>query len=105
MARAANRARGWHNAATAPCNQELELRILEDNVVRRLEYPCLQNNEGRWINVDLGTELHIQPLQWRTWRRRRSPQPHHELVSLRRKPPLHPDLRKDDNAAVRDKRE
>lgn len=36
--RAVDRARGWRSAATAPCNQELELRILEEDGVRRLSY-------------------------------------------------------------------
>ena len=89
---AIDRACGWRTAATAPHNQELELRVLEADVVQGLPYPCLQNNEGLWINVDLGTELKIQPLQWRLWRQKKSPEPHHELVNLMQKPPLQPDI-------------
>ena len=91
---AIDRACGWRTAATAPYNQELELRVVEAGAVQGLPYPCLQNNEGQWINVDLGTELSIQPLQWRPWRQNRSPQPHHERINLTQKPPLHPELQR-----------
>ena len=74
---------GWRNATTAPCNQELELRIREGLRTPRLPYPCLQDNAGRWLNVDLGTVVDIEPLQWRPWRWARSPQPHHEPERLR----------------------
>ena len=91
---AIDRARGWRTAATAPYNQELELRVLEAEGVQCLSHPCLQNNDGQWINVDLGTELKIQPLQWRPWRRRKSPEPHHERIKLMQKPPLHPGIQR-----------
>lgn len=73
---------GWRNATTAPCNQELELRVREGRLTRRLPYPCLQDNAGRWLNVDLGTVAAIEPVQWRPWARPRSPEPHHDAERL-----------------------
>ena len=37
-------------------------------------------NAGVWINVDLGSEIKIQPLEWRVWQRDRSPQPHRSRI-------------------------
>jgi hypothetical protein len=70
----------WHMISTAPCNQELELHIAEGREILTLEFPCLQTNEGVWINVDLGAEIMIQPVEWRVWQRNKSPQPHHSRV-------------------------
>ena len=36
----------WHPISTAPCNQELELRIVENDEILTLEFPCLQTNVG-----------------------------------------------------------
>ena len=70
----------WHPVSTAPCNQELELRITEDGNVVTLEFPCLQTNAGAWINVDLGAEIKIAPVEWRRWQREKSPEPHHRQI-------------------------
>jgi hypothetical protein len=71
----------WRPISTAPCNQVLELRIGDFGSPRTLEFPCLKTNTGAWINVDLGSEIKIQPLEWRIWQRSRSPQPHRCRIS------------------------
>ena len=57
----------WRQISTAPYNQELELRITENGETITLEFPCLRTNEEAWINVDLGSEIKIQPVGWRIW--------------------------------------
>ncbi len=74
----------WRLISTAPCNQELELRIVENEKVLKLEFPCLQISAGVWINVDLGSEIKIQPIQWRVWQGTKSPQPHRTRIKPRR---------------------
>jgi len=70
----------WRPISTAPHNQELELRIGDFGTPLALEFPCLRTNSGAWINVDLGSEVQIQPLEWRVWRRHPSPQPHRRRI-------------------------
>lgn len=70
----------WHPISTAPCNQELELRIPEDGTLVTLEFPCLKTNVGAWINVDLGAEIKLDPVEWRRWQREKSPEPHHRQI-------------------------
>ena len=72
----------WHLISTAPCNHELELRIVEGGKVVTLEFPCLQTNVGTWNNVDLGSAIRIQPVQWRVWQRDKSPEPHRSQLKL-----------------------
>ena len=72
----------WHPISTAPYNQEFELRINENGEITTLEFPCLHTNEEAWINVDLGTEIKIQPVEWRLWQREKSPVPHHSKIKL-----------------------
>jgi len=73
--------RKWHPISTTPCNQELELRTLDENTkIITLEFPCLQINTGEWINVDLGATLKIIPIEWRIWRDRKSPDSHHSKI-------------------------
>ncbi len=74
----------WRLISTVPCNQELELRIVENEKVLALEFPCLQISAGVWINVDLGSEIKIQPIQWRVWQGTKSPQPHRTRIKPRR---------------------
>ena len=71
----------WHPASTAPCNQDLELRVLENGRELTLAFPCMQTNAGEWLNVDLGTRIEITPAHWRIWQRSKSPEPHHSLVN------------------------
>ncbi len=70
----------WHPISTAPCNRELELRIAEDGATRTLEFPCLQTNAGDWIDVDLGTRIVIDPVEWRIWQHPKSPESHQSPV-------------------------
>lgn len=72
----------WRPISTAPFNQELELRIAEDGSISTLEIPCLQTNEGVWIDVDLGTEIHINPVEWRVWLHGASPRAHHKRIRV-----------------------
>jgi hypothetical protein len=62
----------WHPISTAPHNQDLELRIVDDSAVVRVLFPCRRTNTGVWINADLGTSLHIQPIAWRRWQKAES---------------------------------
>jgi hypothetical protein len=70
----------WHPISTAPYNQEFELRINENGEIITLEFPCLRTNEEAWINVDLGTVIKIEPVEWRIWQRVKSPEPHHSKI-------------------------
>jgi len=70
----------WRPISTAPSNQELELRIVEDGEISTLEFPCLRTNAAAWINVDLGAEITIRAKQWRIWQRYKSPQPHRSRI-------------------------
>jgi hypothetical protein len=70
----------WHPISTAPCNQELELRISGDGNIVTLNFPCLQTNSGAWINVDLGSQIEFQAVEWRVWQRKKSPDPHHSMI-------------------------
>jgi len=72
----------WRLISTAPYNQELELRIADNGETVTLEFPCLRTNEGAWINVDLGTEINIQPVEWRLWQGGKSPEPHRSKIRL-----------------------
>jgi len=83
----------WHPISTAPCNQELELRIAQAGELLVLEFPCLQTNDRQWINVDLGSGIIIHPVEWRVWQRRKSPQPHYSKIRLSHRSSLfHRDL-------------
>jgi len=70
----------WHPISTAPYNQELEIRILVNEAIVTLEFPCLRTNDERWINVDLGTLVSAEPVQWRAWHHLKAPEPHHAKI-------------------------
>ena len=72
----------WRQISTAPYNQELELRITENGETVTLEFPCLRTNEDAWINVDLGSEIKVQPVYWRMWQGEKSPEPHRSKIRL-----------------------
>ena len=72
----------WRLISTAPCNQILELRIVDNKKVSTLEFPCLQIDAGLWINVDLGATIKVHPIQWRAWQGAKSPQPYHTRIKL-----------------------
>ena len=57
----------WHPISTAPMNHDLQLTILDDTTAAVLPFPCRRTNSGEWINADLGTPIHIQPVKWRAW--------------------------------------
>jgi len=72
----------WRPISTAPCNQDVELRIVEERNVVPLQFPCRRMNAGEWINADLGTRIQIKPVEWRIWQRSKSPKPHFSPVRL-----------------------
>jgi hypothetical protein len=39
----------------------------------------LQTNAGAWINVDLGSQIELQAVEWRVWQRKKSPESHHSM--------------------------
>jgi hypothetical protein len=62
----------WHPITTAPCNQILEIRVIDSNKLMTLPFPCKRNNYGDWINVDLDTRVSVKPARWRVWQKTRS---------------------------------
>jgi hypothetical protein len=70
----------WHPVSTAPYNQDLEIRINEDGVTSDLPFPCRHTNGDKWINVDLGIPLQVRPVEWRIWRKGKSPHPHQSSI-------------------------
>jgi hypothetical protein len=72
----------WRLMSAAPYNRELELRITDNGETVTLKFPCLRTNEDAWINVDLGTEIKVQPVEWRVWQGGKSPGPHHSKIRL-----------------------
>ena len=70
----------WHPMSTAPYNQELELRVTDSGQIVTLEFPCLRTNDEAWINVDLGTQIRIEPVEWRAWEHKQSPDAHHARI-------------------------
>ena len=72
----------WRQISTAPYNQALEIRIVDEGELVALAFPCLRTNEEAWINVDLGTQIEVQPVEWRIWEGMKSPQPHLSKIRL-----------------------
>ncbi len=70
----------WHPISTAPHNQDLEIRALDENGLVAIPFPCKRSNASDWINTDLGTRVHMQPVRWRTWQKAKSPQAHHLVM-------------------------
>lgn len=80
----------WHPISTAPFNQDLDVRVVENGEAITLPFPCRHTNDGKWLNVDLGTHIKIEPVAWRVWQNRTSPQPHHSPVKMNDKSALPP---------------
>jgi hypothetical protein len=59
----------WRPISTAPHNQDLEIRALDENASIKLPFPCRRNNASEWINTDLGTRVYVQPIRWRIWQK------------------------------------
>jgi hypothetical protein len=57
----------WHPISTVPCNQNLELAVIDRNRVVALPFPCRRTNAGSCVNADLGITVHIEPVRWRVW--------------------------------------
>jgi hypothetical protein len=70
----------WHPISTAPCNQSLELRVAEGHDIVTVQFPCCRTNDNEWINADLGTQVHLNPVQWRIWKHSKRPHPHRSQV-------------------------
>jgi hypothetical protein len=58
------------------------LRVTENGQTVTLEFPCLRTNEEVWINVGLGSEIKVEPTEWRIWQGAKSPEPHHSKIRL-----------------------
>lgn len=63
----------WHPISTAPDNHDLELTVLDGVSSTVLPFPCRRTNAGQWINTDLRTSIHIQPVKWRPWQKAKTP--------------------------------
>jgi hypothetical protein len=59
----------WRLISTAPHNQDLEVRALDENGLIKLPFPCRRTNAGEWMNTDLGTRVYVQPVRWRIWQK------------------------------------
>ena len=53
----------WHPISTAPDNHDLELTVLDGGSSVVLPFPCRRTNTGQWVNTDLRTSIHIQPIK------------------------------------------
>jgi hypothetical protein len=51
-----------HPISTAPDNHDLELTVLDGASSVVSPFPCRRVNTGQWVNTDLRTSLHIQPI-------------------------------------------
>jgi hypothetical protein len=60
----------WHSISTAPNNQALEIRALDENGLVAISFPCQRTNDSDWINTDLGTRVYMRPVRWRIWQHR-----------------------------------
>jgi len=78
----------WRPISTAPHNQDLELRVVDEDTSATVSFPCRRTNAGVWINADLGTRLQIEPIARRLWQKARSLQPHTSAPSWTRPHPL-----------------
>jgi nucleotide-binding universal stress UspA family protein len=70
----------WHPISTAPCNQSLELRVADGDDMVTVQFPCRRTNDNEWINADLGTQVHLQPVQWRIWQHSKPAHPRRSRV-------------------------
>lgn len=65
----------WHPISTAPDNHDLELKVLDGGSAVVLPFPCRRMNNGEWVNTDLQTSIHIQPIKWRPWQKAKASKP------------------------------
>jgi hypothetical protein len=65
----------WHPISTSPDNHDLELTVLDGGSSVVLPFPCRRTNTGQWVNTDLRTSIHIQPIKWRPWQKAKAPKP------------------------------
>ena len=90
----------WHPLSTMPFNQDVELRVVESGQSITLPFPCRHTNDGDWINVDLGSTVAIEPVEWRVWQHDQSPQSHHSPLDLNDREALihtHGPIRREDD--------
>jgi len=64
----------WHPISTAPHDQDLEIRALDENHLVSTPFPCQRTNASDWINTDLGTRVYMRPVRRRAWQKAKSPQ-------------------------------
>ena len=70
----------WHPISTAPHNQDLEIRALDENGLVAIPFPCQRTNASDWINADLGTRVYMQPARWRVRQKTKSLPPHRSMM-------------------------
>jgi hypothetical protein len=70
----------WHPISTAPHNQDLEIRALDEDLLIAIPFPCKRTNASDWTNADLGTRVYMRPVRWRIWQKTKSPQPHRLMM-------------------------
>jgi hypothetical protein len=59
----------WHPISTAPHNQGLELRALDQSSLVAIPFPRRRTNASDWINTDLGSRVYLRPVGWRIWQK------------------------------------
>ncbi len=64
----------WHPISTAPHNQVIEIKAMDEDGLVEIPFPCQRTNASDWINADLGTRIHMLPVKWRIWQKANSPQ-------------------------------
>jgi hypothetical protein len=70
----------WHPITTAPHNQDLEIRALDENGLVAIPFPCQRTNASDWINTDLGKRVYMRPVRWRIWQKAKSLKPHRLMM-------------------------
>jgi hypothetical protein len=56
----------WHLISSAPCDRDLELSVIEEDVVHALVFPCRRTARG-WINASTKSAVMVSPTHWRPW--------------------------------------
>jgi hypothetical protein len=56
----------WHLISSAPCDRDLELSVIENDVVHTLVFPCCRTARG-WINARTKSIVSVSPTHWRPW--------------------------------------
>jgi len=55
---------------------------MKDNRVFTLPFPCRRKNSGEWVNSELGSYIDVEPIEWRVWQHKKSPQADHSVDGI-----------------------